>query len=148
MNKRGKERLLKHADNIENVRQSNFDLSVVTYGNVKKINKNVCTKYTCGAVACAIGYLPIFFPRIFKYEEIGFFKDIAVVNRKNKKADFEAVAAFFDISNDDAYYLFDPTSYPKDKRGPKSVARRMRDFANRHGKVNHDTKAYNGEYEE
>lgn len=121
-----KQRLLKLADFIENLPKKKFNLNVIAKGKLEEFNKAVNKKMSCGTVACAMGWMPCVFPRLCKYVEDDYsYNDITIVS-KNKNYDYYAAIELFDIDWDTANYLFTPFNYPKNCRGQKSVAKRIR----------------------
>lgn len=158
MNKRQKARLLKLADFLENhVSSRNFDLATFTswqeslqskycdkeegnwstYYNLNS-NKllNGLKQKTCGTTACALGWAPVIFNRSLKYDEDG-----TPIFRNNKLGyDVHNVCVDFfglDKENEQEHfeYLFTPEAYRKGRRGPKSVARRIKQYVKNDGKI-------------
>ena len=149
MNKRGNERLLKLATFLEtSVKPKAFDLNVICkinrtddYGNstaasdkdvalvLKEISKGN-KKYDCGTAACAIGHMPLCFPRTFEYKENNWGGNgyIEVENRNSGEQNFDAAKDFFNIDDTESYYLFQPDCYPHGHKSPKYVAGRIRSF--------------------
>lgn len=153
MNQIHKARLLKLADFLENtVPKKHFDLDHFTRDNdlydtpldnftkkvvdeeykvlLKKLNKikKDFKPHTCGAVACAVGWFPAVFPRSFMWNE-----DTAVIlktdiNKKYANVDFDVVESFLGIDEDQVHRLFTSDFYPLGKRGPKSVAKKIKNF--------------------
>lgn len=151
MRKVFKDRLLKVADFLENtVPKKHFDLKYFTRDEdtadddsldcrnsdqnevlLRKLNKikKDFKPHTCGAVACAIGWMPAIFPRTFKWD-----KDASIVLRSSDAdypdADFDAIQVFLNLNYDEVSKLFTSDYYPKGRRGPKSVAKKIKQFVN------------------
>lgn len=159
MSQKHKDRLLKLAAFLENVPKKLFDLDIIVEGNGKELKSFYQKGKECGAAGCAIGHLPCAFPRDFKYEvekyenedywsgetEVNY--ETSVVD-KNGNVDFDAAYEFFDLTRNEANFLFLPESYPEDRRGAKSVAKRLKAFVARRDEaramLGHDT--YNDGY--
>lgn len=166
MRKVYKDRLLKIADFLENILpKKHFDLEYFTRDKdidtdddddsfsirssdeneilIRKLNKikKDFKPHTCGAVACAIGWMPAIFPRTFKWD-----KDASVILRTGKSdyadADFDVVQTFLGINYDKTIQLFTFDYYPKGRHGPKSVAKKIKQFV-KTGKLS--DKTYNVE---
>lgn len=100
-------------------------------------NKNIKQK-DCGAAACAIGYCPVVFPRSAKYDT----DESVIFNVGHNDGDnFYGAELFFGLTTSQANYLFLSESYHDSKRGPKSVAARIRSFVDRDGYIRPNTKA-------
>ena len=140
-------RLLKLADALDNINRKNFDLDNIlnldinynldtdivlqkSFEEIKKLKKiGKKEKIKCTSTACAIGWTPVVFHRHFKWNT----EDQFVQLKSIDKEDFDAVIDFFNISRDSCDYLFMPNYYPRSKRGPKSVANRIRNFVKSNG---------------
>ncbi len=145
MNKVHKARLLKLADFLENsVPKKHFDLDFFTHDNdtyseeqccrdddqdsilitkLKKI-KGDLKQHTCGAVACAIGWMPAVFPRSFEWNE----NANITLRRDVNQGGFEAVDEFFGLSYLEVLHLFTSEYYRRGRRGPKAVAHKIKKF--------------------
>lgn len=140
MTKRHKERLLKLAAFLRTVPNKFFNLEVLTAGGdgkdfdpcgLKKLD------HKCGSVACAMGWCPIVFPRTFRYNSAGGVegKDENISIKSFFGLDkFEKLDVYGDLEESARDYLFMPQYYPRDKRGPKSVAARIERFVKSDGK--------------
>jgi hypothetical protein len=97
------------------------------------------TYWSCETTACAVGYAST----IPCLKRAGLELTSSLTNCSEPKyRDFTnmlAVAIFFNITVQQAEYLFFKTAYPKTRRGPRSVAKRIRQFV-RTGKTG--TKKY------
>lgn len=123
-----KQRLLKLATFLRSVDRRLFNLHHFVKGNnvcgLKKQDKN------CGTAACAVGYLPVVFPRYVKYTlkegriELQLKKDSAYFDYYA----FSIAQEFFNLTYTEIHYLFDPAKYPAGRRGPISVANRIEKF--------------------
>lgn len=133
---------MKLADFLDNLPPAKFDLSCIV--NVDdETNQQLTKSYAfkegaCESVGCAIGWCPVVFPRSCQY-----YDNMYVVSKENRSImDFDFATNHFSISMDQANYLFMPNAYHHSKRGPKSVASRIRSFVKNNGVVKTDTKAY------
>lgn len=85
---------------------------------------------TCGSTACALGYaglMPSFRKAGLKTEFDKCGGSVVYKRSHNSLYDIEAGASFFNITEDEAQWLFMPRSYPIGRRpGPKTVASRIR----------------------
>ena len=137
-----KERLLKLADFLESLPRRKFDLTLIASTNSKAETPSL---NTCGTAACAIGWMPNVFPRACKYEDVVLpkneydfdyrnYNNLTVEGKGNYDdlTDFQLAEAFFglDPNKYESEFLFDPESYNYHRRGNKSVAARIRKFAN------------------
>jgi hypothetical protein len=136
MNRTHKRRLLKLADFLATqVKPEKFDLTTF----VNKVNEyGGCRVFTnpedytkCGTTACAVGWCPIVFPKTFKLNRKG---NIALIARP-RLCNFKAAKEYFGLKEGVIEYLFTHYSYREGHKGPKSVARRLREFVNSNGKV-------------
>lgn len=131
MNSVGKKRLLKLADFLETLPKKKFDLNVYV-GDIKD-GQAPNKQYDCGTTACAIGWCPVVFSRSGvhyqeQYDYGGRLIDMDVVfptNDGDLQNDMGA-EKFFDLTEGELNYLFMPNSYMVGRRGPKSVANRIR----------------------
>ncbi len=141
------DRLYKLADFLETVQPKHFNLGSYvdsrnaaegdesdgySYNELSKddvkalcaVGKGKDAELKCGTTACAMGWAPAVYPRIFRWD----IKD-GLVCTKNENLE-EGAQEFFGISEDEYTYLFMPGSYKKDdKTKPKDVAKRIRAFA-------------------
>lgn len=120
-------RLLKLADFLERLDKSKFDLDIIARTNREG---ELPIQATYGSAACAIGWTPAVFPRNCEYKPKGnsFFGNLIVRKKNGLKTDFAFAEEFFNISHEEACFLFVPTRYPHGKRGKMSVAKRIREF--------------------
>jgi len=127
-----KKMLLDLADDLENrVKKSQFNMG----------------SWKCKTSACAIGWYCTFHPRsdlkllvddgicIEDCDDVDDGDDIDYIVALDKDGvhlnDYAAIAAHFDITENEADYLFYPSSYPNNKcKDVKYVAQRIRNFAN------------------
>lgn len=135
------DRLLKLADFIEKVPVRNFNLDTVVGYSKRNVLTNVSEHtgtgeelkqlvktgfgFKCDSAACAIGWTPAVFPRLVKWDGDAVYLDGVHMPY------WSIGMKLFDISMEEADYLFDPSFYPIDKQGPKSVAKRIRAFVAR-----------------
>jgi hypothetical protein len=136
MRKVHKNRLLKLAEHLEIGKRGHksFRFSLLTNS----------TGNTCGTAGCAMGELPVLFPRIWK------FTDSVIRLKKNTTAFYSTdVQAFFGLDNSEENHLFypglqRPSEYGGrvlgEKARPVSVAKNIRDFvANREAAATKET---------
>lgn len=146
MNRVGNERLLKLADYLENqAKDERFDLSLIAETNEQC---EFPSKTACGTAACAIGHMPQVFPKHCKYQvpfwEDGYREDhrisLEVVGKGklDNKSDFSLAEEFFNITSEQADYLFQPDSYGE-RKGRKTVAKRIRMLVRDNGEMNSKT---------
>lgn len=146
----GKQRLLKLANFLENLPASQFNLDVIVEAeSLNKVpSKTTVKQKTCGTAGCGIGYCPVVF-RDVKYSEDSYDGEIVVKFPNCEDLDdtnFNGAEQFFGITYKQAEYLFMPGAYHVSKRGPKSVAARIKAFVNRDGYIKPNTMAFNLEY--
>jgi hypothetical protein len=106
-------RLLKLADYLATVPRRRFNIGTWVEEN------------TCGTTACALGHaglMPSFRKAGLRSEPDEFGGDVFFEGQRSE----EAGAAFFGLTYEEASYLFMPWNYAATKRGPKSVAQRIR----------------------
>lgn len=136
-----KKRLQKLADFLETIPSKHFNLDYIAMDNdgcnlenyskkMKQIGKG--EKVKCGAVGCAIGWMPIVF-RDFKYDGKGEFK---IINVKTESTNQRAASQFFGLDQKQCGYLFLPDNY---KKGYKHhVVARIRKFIEEDGGLHHE----------
>ncbi len=113
-----KEKLLKLARFlIEEVKPEWFDLS-------NWADKGFSQK-KCGTTACAAGWATVCFPRSGLKLRSGSLGSLEY----RDELGFAAAMAFFGITRDEAYYLFDPVSYESPHNKRRNVAKRLREVA-------------------
>ena len=99
-----------------------------------QIGKNT-KQQSCGAVGCAVGWLPAVFPKIFEWDIDSF--GIDLVYKKNQGDPHETSVAcarsFFDITPKEAGYLFLQTNYKIPSKA--KVISRIRAFV-KNGRIN------------
>ncbi len=113
LTKKGAQRLLKLARFLqERVPDEMFDYSDVCW-MPEQILPQDALKHPCGTTACALGFLPVVFPRSLKYvlSNSGKYAGITLTNNQTGATwhSFKAAAQFFGISDYHANYLFDPS---------------------------------------
>ncbi len=142
MNKR---RLLKLADLLEadakNKKGVSFDLAAWAkkkvdrdhpYFSVYGFVPREVVEVSCNTAACAWGLAAI--SGEFKRQGVGYriTHEGNLIPTFERKTEIRAATAFFGISEDEAWFLFDPHKYPDSKRrgavGERYVAKRIRDF--------------------
>jgi hypothetical protein len=145
MQRKFRDRLLKLADYLaKKVERKKFDLNVIvcnrnndysSAGPTYDPKKDLAPEENfCGTAACAIGYCPLVFPRsvrfLYKY---GDFEVVSVDDEEIQN--FTWAEQFFGLNNIETLYLFDPSAYPNDRKGVKSVSNRIKDFVDKNKKV-------------
>jgi len=94
--------------------------------------------YGCGTAACALGWaghIPSFKRAGLKTKPDEYGGSVIYDNGVNMKFyNFAAGREFFDLTDEQASNLFSPGSYENGKRGPKSVAKRIREMVKKSGK--------------
>jgi hypothetical protein len=141
MNKR---RLLKLADlleaDAENEKGVRFDLSAWArkddgegYFSMYGFSAKEVVPVNCNTAACAWGLAAI--SGAFKRQGVGYHiypSSGVLVPTYKDKTEIHAAEDFFKISEEEAWFLFDPDEYPERKRtgaaGERFVAKRIRDF--------------------
>lgn len=107
------ERLLDLAEKLKTVKPSTFNLVSYfhKYDYMNKAPIDIQLHNDCGTTACAVGYLPVFYPDIFEYSCTGikFKADFDNLSDKNDSA--ECSEQYFDINEDQWEYLFEYASY-------------------------------------
>lgn len=146
-----KQRMQKIIDFLRRLPPENFNLAeFVTIKNfediagddeaVEKEVKNLFSateSHNCGTTACVCGYLPVVFPRHFKY------KGADIVPKCGTYDKWDIPRVFLGINSLSAFeYLFFITSYHPSKRGPKSVASRLEKVLRNDGKIPEKYKEY------
>lgn len=113
----------------DNVKKEKFSLDswVKTYGVMATEDAAIAAavKHDCGTTACAFGYaacIPKFRKAGLKYEYD--YDGMAIVIFKNTYGLY-AAEDFFNITNDESYYLFDPYNYSEGRKGKSYVVRRI-----------------------
>lgn len=119
-----KNRLLRLAEFLEKLPREKFDLSFFTGAD----GLDDAPGPGCGTAGCAIGWMPNAFPRDCKYVEDSF-GGITITSMDGSKDHFNLAEDFFGLSRNESSYLFTTDYYKRGRRGPKSVAKRLREFA-------------------
>jgi hypothetical protein len=150
MDRTQKQRMLKLADFLEQLDPKKFDLNYLVksdkaqvrdeYGLEDKPEGKVPSKHYvleedfCGTAACAIGYCPIVFSRHARYGFDFHSHMWDVVDKNNHElTGMEWAGEFFGVGWGETVFLFSPEAYPEGRRGPKSVARRLRYMVRHNG---------------
>jgi hypothetical protein len=117
---------------LKNVKSKNFDLN--SWANspdlmkTKKVKKEI-KEGVCGTTACACGHAGLYKP----FRELGFklkvYEGGADIVYKTPEGDvlveLDAAAAFFKLTDDEAYRLFDPCHYPIARKSKYYVIKRI-----------------------
>jgi hypothetical protein len=122
------DRLLKLADHLEAGRpggHKKFDFTVIHYNHGDENH--------CGSVGCALGELPVLFPKSWEFSGEGNYESILFAN---KNYNFPAAEEFFGITENDVNDLFVPVqkrwwlrgSWLKKNTTAKAVARSIRTY--------------------
>ena len=160
MKKIYKDRLLKLAMFLEKLPPRKFNLESFTTIEGPLPSQDLIKDFSCGTTGCAVGWCPVVFPKFCKYSSpVKDYNDkltcaIIAKNNPNNYIDNQRVtnssfawaSGFFGINKSYCDYLFLPFHYRKGHRGPKSVASRIRDLVVKNGKVNEETRAFEGDY--
>lgn len=126
----GLRRLLKLADHLEHGKlgHEKFDFRYWNWSENWMVG-NALPKSECGTLGCAIGEMPILWPKRFMFRRWN------VLNRKTQELNFHAVTEWFEISFDDAAALFSPNvgrwwaaGRLKYKSSREAVARSIREY--------------------
>ncbi len=124
------DRLLRLAEFLEALPPEAFDYSDVFASDDWGVRK-------CGTTACAMGWattIPEFKKAGLKRRPCGSSK-VCMVKFGDRFGSFEACASFFEISEDDSYYLFDPgDSKLGDKATATQVAAHIREYVREAGR--------------
>ncbi len=141
MNKIGAGRLLKLADFLDMVHPSKFNLNEWVSGRKPdQMSEAPTKKGDCGTTACAVGWLPVLFPKSWSwrtpkawYDSFGNMANAEIHYKRWPNADLtqgqklSAAADFFSIDYDDASELFMPDAYRQgNATRAKTVAKRIR----------------------
>ena len=127
----GNRRLLKLAEFIRTVPKKHFDMDNIIRTEAEVGKEANALRYAlkgedCHTAACAIGWCPIVFPRLFTFDGYGM-----VVERKSRRYDFQAAEIVFALSSPESYKLFSPTP---GNNTPSQVARNLTKFVRRREK--------------
>jgi hypothetical protein len=76
--------------------------------NPELINKAL-TKNHCNTTACVVGYLPVFFPEDFYYDNFGI--RLFGYEDDSHMDNFYPSSKYFELEDDEWEYLFEPASY-------------------------------------
>ncbi len=122
-----KQKLRKLADFLDNeVKDAWFDLGYWA--------KKGFLEKQCGTTACAAGWATVCFPKSgltlcprSAYHP----RSEELVVSYGRARGIVAVMEFFGFNGETARYLFLPSEYPHHRRGRRSVAKRLREVANR-----------------
>lgn len=94
-------------------------------------------EFSCGTTACALGWagnMPSFKRAGLKTVPSAWGGDVIFGSYRN----FGAAMEFFDLDFGESQYLFDPMEYDENRRGPKTVAKRIRKLV-KDGKIEQAT---------
>jgi len=89
---------------------------------IKYVQKH--NKLNCGTTACAVGHLPIFYPKDFEYKYENFTLMVAATNSKKDLLE-EQVCEFLGISRRCYHVLFFGSYYSNNDVRPSEVADRL-----------------------
>ncbi len=125
-----KKRLLKLADFLETkVPTKSFDL-----------NHFVQQKHNCGAVCCAVGWMPacmrspnLKIETVKDFNEGVVFPSVVFTKDGDEHRDWDAAAEFLELAPKAVDYLFNPRYYHRSRRGRLSVVDRIRRFVKNDG---------------
>jgi hypothetical protein len=132
-----KQRLLKLAEVLENFDTERKNLVVPvgafdmgTWANGLAMNGALHRRESCGTAACAMGtaMLHPWFRRRGLQVGMEHGPGFGTSPYFDGWTGFSAAEAFFGIDHYESNHLFDDSAYPRTRRGPKSVAKRIRAF--------------------
>jgi len=125
--KRADKMLTKLADFLENdIKDNVFDLGVFWYDEDDDDGGSLVGDggYNCGTTACACGWAAVS-PKFRGLTATG---AASIYHEKSDTYEFTAAGNYFNITTEQALYLFDPNYYSYHRRGRKSVVNRIRKF--------------------
>ena len=117
------------AEFLEALPPKKFNLKIFIEAQNKITPDKGLKEPTCGTTACMLGYIPCVFPRNFVYNKDTVFGEYIEVDPREPGG--EHIDDFLGFDQDNYFLLNYVTMhdyYPKTKRGPKSVAKRIRDM--------------------
>jgi len=122
----GHKRLLKLAAFLDGLPSAKFDIR-------EYVAENSAPDPRCGAVCCAVGWMPRVFPASWRWVDMGWAnRQLSVQRRRNTTEDcWDDAASFFNIGVTVMDAMFKDTAYPMAEYGgrkvtPKVVAARVR----------------------
>lgn len=127
-----KKKLLKLAAFLRTIPTKKFDMD--HWSKTPEINAT-----TCGTAACACGWGTTIFKRyknplkLVLEEDYPGYNPVPIIACGEERG-FDAAATFFEISNNEANYLFWSGDYPSVKITPKMVAKRIKQFVKKGGR--------------
>lgn len=133
-----RERLLKMADFLEGLPTALFDLNQWLRACGAPEWDKMAKLEECGTTACVVGWMPRIFPNELSYKKDGLCETFTgdtiahapcdLINEFEDRDDdgWEDVQDFLGIREDQFEFLFLPTSYPQNQRGPRDAAARLR----------------------
>ena len=139
-----KERLLKLADFLLTVPKAKFDFNVLAKQakNGKPMKEAFeAGEERCGTIGCALGWSPIPFPKeLFwkpeRYYEVDTLSlTVCYTNSQGRTySGFEMAEQFFDLTENEACFLFNPYASPLDiSATAEEVSRQIREFVETDG---------------
>ena len=111
------ERLLDLAEKLKTVPRHKFNLHHFVKRCVypeELSTKEQLLKLDCGTTACAVGYLPIFYPDVFEYLDVHICyitEDITIDCSDFFNTSSICSADYFSLNEEQWYYLFEYDSY-------------------------------------
>lgn len=128
-------RLLKLADFLDTLPRQKFDYSVFTRQGGKPMREALkAGKTDCGTAGCAVGWMPVVFPRAVCWLDKPTWKsDLTVALRSDHDiTHMEVAEQYFGLDEREALCLFDPFNNDLSPEAtPKQVARHIRKFVAR-----------------
>lgn len=104
-------RLLKLAAFLrERVPRKKFDFNHIMREGANPPQVAILKTEDCGTTGCAVGWMPVCFPRDFAWNPwVG--NQLEVVNKKTHKDDLDAAQEWFGLTLNETMYLFYPEGY-------------------------------------
>jgi hypothetical protein len=113
MNAIQRKRLLKLADFLDQLPPQKFDFDTIAVEGAKPHKEALkARKESCGTTACAIGWMPVVFPRLTRWVRTPCYFDSVAIHigpaGRGKARDFEVAEQVFGLTEQEAEWLFLP----------------------------------------
>lgn len=148
MNQIERKRVKRFAQFLNDIPAKQFDIQrVCEITNQNSENPRQGLTGGCGTVACAIGHLPVYNPRRFKFHNVVDQWSFEVEDIETGETDYTTIGSeYFGFTADEAEWLFSPWGYEDYVRvTPKTVARRMLKLINKDKTALQEFKKFNGD---
>lgn len=105
-------RLLDFCKKLETVKKDKFDLR--TYVSIEKYHEKLdrpikeLVEFDCQTTACAVGYLPVFYPDTFEYISQS---SIGYINNEQHISSYQDSADYFELTDYQWDFLFETVCY-------------------------------------